>query len=289
MTTFKQLTEETLATLRGFSRVQEQSTHLTAGVDFDDLTWTVANGTVLHRGRAEVGDEIIQIDSVTGNTVTIAPYGRGCDSSTAWSHSVGDQVSFSPMFSRFRVKQEINNTITSLGGLLPAIKNSIVTSNQYGDYDLPAGAQEVVSVQWEQIPGHWVFLSNWRQVNQADVTDFPSGKSVRVPGVPMGATLKIGYTTDPAPMDDDADVFTTTTGLPQSCMEVVKLGALWRYASTLDLGNLDAGAVGAAELAGRNQPGQAMTLAQSLYRMFAVRREEEQRKILNRMDGATHG
>ena len=90
MTTFTDVVEDVLSTMRGTVRSQEQSTYITAAVDSGELTWSVANAGRLAPGRAECGDELIYLDqfSTTDSTITIAPYGRGIDGTTAAAHDL---------------------------------------------------------------------------------------------------------------------------------------------------------------------------------------------------------
>ena len=50
MSTFAEITDDALSFLYGFTALQDQATYLTAGIDDNDLTITVADGTALSRG-----------------------------------------------------------------------------------------------------------------------------------------------------------------------------------------------------------------------------------------------
>jgi len=79
MTLFVDLIDETALSLTGYTNRQDQATYLTAPMSATDLTFTVADGTVLTRGLVEIDDELIWVDSFdrTSNVATIPSYGRG--------------------------------------------------------------------------------------------------------------------------------------------------------------------------------------------------------------------
>lgn len=280
--TFAQLIDEVRTLLRGSVRIQEQSTHLTAAVDDDDLSFTVGDGTRMSLGRAEIGDELVQIDSVSGNTLTIAPYGRGVDGTTAADHAINDQVIYSPLFSRSGVKNAINATLLQLGGQLYGTRVQAVTAAVISDYELPPNCNDVLAVKWEALDRLWYSVNNWRQVRTANTGDFSGGKSVKIYGVPAGRPIEITYSVDPAPLDDDTDVFATATGLPESCRDVVVFGAAWRLLSTVDVGIMDSGAL---QNGPQQQAGVGTALSQQLFKMFMTRRDEERQKMLVKSDG----
>ena len=63
MTLFSELIDETALALTGYTSRQDQATYLTAPMSATDLTFTVADGTILTRGIVEIDEELIWVDS----------------------------------------------------------------------------------------------------------------------------------------------------------------------------------------------------------------------------------
>ena len=62
MTLFSELIDETALALTGYTSRQDQATYLTAPMSATDLTFTVADGTILTRGIVEIDEELIWVD-----------------------------------------------------------------------------------------------------------------------------------------------------------------------------------------------------------------------------------
>lgn len=285
-TSFKDLIEEVLSDMRGTVRNQEQSTHLTADVTNTATSWSVANATRLAPGRVECGDELVFIDSFdkSANTITIAPYGRAFDGSVAVAHTSGTQIVSNPRFPRMKVKNAINNTIRGLAGNLFAVDSTVLTVTPgVQEYELPFDALDVLSVNVEYSSNVWSESTYWRFNPQASTSDFPSGVSINLGEWGVGR-VEVTYATDPLPLVNLTDDFAVVTGLPESCRDVISLGAEWRLLSTLDPGDLVNNALASADLDrfNRPQPAEVTTIATQSYRMFMQRMSEERGKLLSR-------
>jgi len=156
-------------------------------------------------------------------------------------------------------------------------------------YELPAAAQGVVGVRCERTANKWVEVTAYRFDTFSSTTDYTSGKSIIIlADLPAGSLVEVRYRKDPTPMTADADVFTTVTGLPESCRDVAVLGAAWRLLSTVDSANLDKLSISAADLDSRVPPGVGSTIAKTIYQMFSLRLSEERRKLLLRYPQRAH-
>lgn len=288
MTTFTDVVEDVLSTMRGTVRSQEQSTYITTAVDDSELVWSVANAGRLAPGRAECGDELIYLDqfSIADSTVTIAPYGRGIDGTTAATHDLNAQVISNPRFPKIRVRNAINDTIRGVAGQLFTVSTTnITTTSDAISYELPADTYNVVGVAYETSDTRWVELGAWRFNSNADTTDFPSGKSLSIGQAAPGLAVEVSCLSYPTPFNADADTLLATVGLPESCRDVIVLGACWRLLSTIDIGEISNSAISAADL--DNAPGygrtggEGMTAATTIYKMFQMRLAEERKKLLD--------
>ena len=88
MSTFSELTDQTLMQLYGYTTLQDQATYLTSNMSSNSLVLTVADATAISRGIIEIDDEIIWVDSLNPlvNELTVPPYGRGFRGTTAQAH-----------------------------------------------------------------------------------------------------------------------------------------------------------------------------------------------------------
>lgn len=293
MTTFNDLVEDALAILRGYVLAQDQATHLTASVDADDLTWSVADGSRLSPGRAEVDNELVYIDSfdTTNNTITIAPYGRGMDGSTAASHDSLAQVINNPRFPRHRLKRAINDTIQQVAsvGLFSVDTETVTTSSDTWSYELPEEAQHIIDVQYEHLDDKWIQLRDWKFDTSVSTATHSTGKALVTGLLPGDKNLEITFAADPSELDSDSDDFAEVTGLPESCRDVIVFGTCWRLLSAVGPGQLDAMAISAADLDNRGQPaGEEANVSLQMYRSFNQRLQEERMRLLNRYQTPIH-
>lgn len=273
--------------LRGYTRVSEQATHLTASMTKTDTTMTVANAKQLSSGVAEIGDELVWIDSVnqSNNTVTIAPYGRGYSNSSVATHAQNERVTFSPMFPRNDVKRAINDTILGLRGFL--------TGNSYHTFDfkaaktgyeLPQNVDKIIRVEWSDFGSTraWIPVRRYRLNKQANFDEYPSGKALEIYDyVGPGRTVQVWYSVTPDVMVDGSDDFVDTTGLEDSSRDVVVLGAVARLLSTVDPSRLQRTSVEANVLDEKVPTGSGANAARYVYALFNQRRDEERGRLLD--------
>ena len=287
MSTFAQLTDATLMYLDGFSTVQDQATYLQQSCTSSDLTLTVADTTALSRGLLEIEDELIQVDTIdagSGNLV-IPPYGRGFRSTTATAHAAGTRVVSAPMFPRFLVKQSLNDAIQ---GVFPELHGTDSTEFNFSaavtTYALPVGADDVISVSWQQIgpSREWAPIRRYRVEKNADPTLFPSGVTISLYDMIVpGRTVRVTYTKEPTVLTNNNDVFSTVTGLPSSCEDVIRLGAAYRLVPYFDSAHL-AGMSAEADFSANMRPvGGAAQMGKYLLQLYQIRLAEEAKKMQN--------
>lgn len=116
MTLFSELIDETSLSLTGYTNRQDQATFLTSPMAATDLTFVVADGTVLTRGLVEIDEELIWVDSFdrTSNTATIPAYGRGFRDTTAAVHTAGTRVTITPSFPRSVIRRNLQQAIDAV-------------------------------------------------------------------------------------------------------------------------------------------------------------------------------
>lgn len=285
MATFGQIIEETLSMLRGYVRDQELSTHLTSGINSVATSIAVNDATVLSRGRAELGSELVWIDSVDRgtNVATIAPYGRGMDGSTAESHSTNARIIFQPLFPRFRVKSAINETILSLSGPLFGIGSTNLTANPaYVTYAMPADANWIISAEWQSVgpTGEWIPLERYHFNRTVNTTVWPTGHTIDIyDSVSPGRTITIKYGKDLTALDSESDDF-TDTGLMERARDCIVYGAAYRLLSSVDMGLIATRAIEANTMDSKITPGAGQNASRFMFQLFQSRLQEE-RDYLN--------
>lgn len=281
MATLNDLIDETLGMVRGYTRSTEQSTHLVSSLTSSATTMTVGDATRLGRGVCEIDSEMLWIDSVdtASNTVTIAPYGRGFNNTTAASHNTNTRVILNPIFSRKQVKDAINNTLLSLRGYLYGTSTSNFTFNAAVEaYSLPSNTNTVARVEWKDVGPSKSYLRvrGWRFNPNADTTMFASGKCIEVyDAITPGQNVQVWITTDVQQLVNDGDDFVTVTSLPESCKDLVILGAASRLMATVDAYSLDTFNAEASVIAGKTPQGSAANISKYLYSLFVQRRTDE--------------
>jgi hypothetical protein len=292
VTTFDELTEDVLSMLRGYVRSQEQVTYLSSNLNASGTTMTVGNGTRLGLGRAEVGDEIVYVDSVAGNSVVLQPWGRGADGSTAVSHAENTRVTYSPLFPRHYVKRAINDTIQSMG---VELKAQDVTTFTFlaakSTYSIPATVKSIFQVTWQTVgpSGRWETVRRWQADTSAAASAYATGKTITVwdPIVP-GRTVQVRFLKEPTNLSAGSDTLTGTTGFPASCRDVVALGTAARLVSSIDVALLDPSSVQAGFFDERRQIGSASNVARTLYALYQQRLAEEIARFRDNLNTPIH-
>ena len=281
MSTFAQLIDQTLMHLHGYTTIQDVATSLTADVSASATTIQIADTTAISRGVVEIGDELMWVDDVNTQTgaITIAPYGRGYRGTTAVAHSTGDRVVSSPLFPRKIVSDTINDAILSVYPELFAVGETTINYQpSINTYSLPAGAQDIIQISWQTTgpSQEWLPVRRMRVDKHAATAAFSTGVSFSiydhiVPGRPM----RIVYTKEPSALVNASDEFTTVTGLPRSCEDLIRLGASYRLVPFFDSPHLS-GSSAEADFSGNQRgSGSSAALARFLLQMYQVRLAEE--------------
>lgn len=281
MTTFKEMIDDTLMQLTGYSTFQDQATYLTAGIDADDLSITVADATAISRGIIEIDSELIHVDSINNTTavLTIPPYGRGYRSTGATSHASGTRVVSAPMFPRNAVKKAINDAIKSVYPEIFAVGSTTFSFQpSITSYNLPAGALDALQVTWQSTgpSKEWMPVRRYSVDKHAATSEFPNGVAVNIyDGITPGRTVKVTFSKEPEPLVNESDVFTTVTGMPASCEDLIRFGAAYRLVPFFDSARLS-GQSAESDFGGANrQPSGASQLSRFLLQMYQVRLAEE--------------
>lgn len=283
MATLNQLTEQTIAEINSYVKNQESVTIITSSTTAGDTTMLVDDASTLSRGIAEIDDELIYIKRSVKESGSIEvlgtsgnPVGRGWRGTTATSHVSGSVIRNNPIFPRSQVKRAINETIKAMN--FPCITYYTFTFNG-SDYSylMPDAMEDIVGISWD-VPdstGVWQIIKNYRvDKNYYDTTTSTIKQALILKESPMpGRTVNVQYTKFPTVITDSDEL--TTSGLPSSCEDVVRLGAMYRLLSTVDPGKVTATSVSADALDQPVQAGASTTAAKYIFQLYTVRLQEE--------------
>jgi hypothetical protein len=297
-TTLTDMINEVSMNLSGYTLTQDRSTYLktaiTAVASSSALPTTLSLGSTdnVGKGIVEIDEELLWIDTYdrVGNTATVAPYGRAYLGTTLAAHAVDAKVTISPTFPRFSIKRAINDTINAVGSSIFAASTTTITSNAaVAAFRLPTTVTldttadslkicNILAVAYQSIGAskEWIPIRTWRFDSNANTTAFTSGQTISIYDVvPSGRTIQIVYAKDPEVFTTNAQEFPTQTGLPESCKDVVILGATYRLLSNLDPARAGMVSPQADEVDNKRPYGSSQSLTKQVYALYSQRLAEE--------------
>lgn len=302
-TTLSNMIDEVLINLSGYTYQQERTTYLKTAVS--TTTSSSTSPTILSLGSTEnVGKGIVEIDEEllwvdtfdrVANTATISPYGRGYLGTTAATHAADSKVTISPVFPRNSVKKAINDTIRAAGSTIFAVKSTsftynpaITTYNIYDGYKI----QNILSIMWQEVgpSQEWRPVRRWDWDSAADATAFGADAQTVTIGdfITPGRTVKVIYATDPEAFTSNSEDFATQTGLPESCKDVVILGASYRLLTYLDPARAAQISPQADETDSKRPYGASQSATKQLFALYTQRLNEETSRQQNQYPIRVH-
>jgi hypothetical protein len=281
MATLSQLTEQTIGEVSSYVRNQESVTITTALTTASDLTVTVDDASALSKGIVEINDELLYVKKSVQASGTIQilgtagnPTGRGWRGTTATSHISGSVVRNNPLFPRTQVKRAILETIKGMN--FPVIANETFTFNGSDySYIMPDSLIDITGVSTElpDSTGVWALIKRWR-LDTNYLNGNTTGQALILNESPQpGMPVRVQYTKYPTVITDNQDL--TVSGLPSSCEDVVRLGAMYRLLSTVDPGKVTATSVSADALDQPVSAGASTNVAKYIFQLYTVRLAEE--------------
>jgi hypothetical protein len=288
-TTLTDLINEVQINLAGYTYQQDRATHLSSAVTTTTSSSTsptilsLGSTENLGKGVVEIDEELLWIDSFdrVANTATVSPYGRGYLGTTAATHTLDTKVTISPTFPRYVVKKAINDTINAAGSTIYAAKVTTFTFNAaQTTYDFDGlNIQNILTIMWQSVgpSQEWLPVRRWSWDSKADATAFGATSQTVTIGdyITPGRTVKVVYSTDPVPFTTNAQDFSTQTGLPESCKDVIVLGASYRLLTYLDPARAGQVSPQADETDAKRPYGASQTATKQLYALYTQRLNEE--------------
>jgi hypothetical protein len=297
MPTLSDLIDEVKNNLQGYTLRQDRITYLanSGGISNSAISATIGSSNNLAKGIVEIDDELILVDSYdkTSNTLNIMPgFGRGYQHSTAASHNQYAPVILSPAFPRVSIKQAINDTI---GSVYPKLWTNATTTLTYNPavttYALPSDIQDITALSWQSVgpSKEWIPINRWRHDKMANTSAFASGETVSIHDrITPGRTIQVAYKKAPAVLSNSTDEFTTVSGLPSTCRDVIVLGAAYRMLSYVDAGrvNLTSAESDAADTKIPSSAG--ASVSKYIFALYQQRLNEESTKLMNQYPSRPH-
>ena len=302
MTTLAQMIDEVLINLSGYTYQQDRSTYLRSAVT--TLTSPSTAPTILSlgdtsnvgKGVLEIDEELMWVDSFdrVSNTATVSPYGRGYLGTVAATHAADAKVTISPIFPRYVIKKAINDTIRAMGASLTSVKQTTFTFNAaVNTYEFENLAIEnILTMSWQDTgpSKEWIRIRRWDFDPLADVSTWGSNsQTVTIyDWITPGRTVKVMYSTPPSPMENDTDVFTTTTGYPEAARDIVILGTSYRLLAYLDPARAGQISPQADETDGKRPYGASASATKQLFALYSQRLNEEVKTQQNQYPPRIH-
>jgi hypothetical protein len=283
-TTFQNLIDDVQLDLAGFTYRQDRVTYITAAITATDLTIKVSSTENIGKGIVEIDDEMMWVDSYDrqSNTITIAPFGRGYNATTAATHAVNAKMTIAPTYPRQAVKRAINDTINAVYPKVFGIGSttaSFLASRT--TYPLPQNAIQILSMAWQSVgpTKEWLPIRQWRWDPIANTTAFTTGKTVSIyDNVLPGRTIQIVYAALPVNFTNLTDDMEATTLLPSSMRDVLVYGAAWRLSSYIDPARISISSPQSDEIDAKRPYGTGSNVTKQLQTLYMMRLEEESLK-----------
>jgi hypothetical protein len=287
MATLSELVEQTLGEVGAYVKNQESVTVITSATTAGDLTIAVDDATSLSKGVVEIDNELLYVKKSIQSSGTIQilgtagnPVGRGWRGTTATSHVAGSVVRNNPLFPKNQIKRAILETIKGMN--FPVINNYTFQFNGADySYVMPDALNNITGISWD-VPdstGVWQLIKHYNiDHNYYDPVTQTTKIALYLNESPMpGRDVRVQYTGYPTVITDNQEL--TVSGLPSSCEDVVRLGAMYRLLSTVDPGKVTAVSVSADALDQPVAAGASTNAAKYIFQLYTVRLAEEIAKV----------
>ncbi len=282
------MVDEVKSNLQGYTLRQDRISYVANanGLTTTSDEITIGSSASLAKGIIEIDDELIWIDSFNKATSTlnvIPGFGRGYQGTAPAPHAQYAQVTLAPTFPRTAIKKAINDTINSFFPSLWAVSSTTFTYDaSVTTYALPDDLESILYLSWQTTGSsqEWLPINRWRADGMANAATFNTNNTVSIyDSVQPGRTVQVWYTTTANTLDNNTDDFADVTGLPQSCQDVVTLGAAYKLLSFLDPGRINLSSA-EADAADSKIPSTAgVSSSRYIYALYQQRLNEEALKL----------
>jgi hypothetical protein len=149
-------------------------------------------------------------------------------------------------------------------------------------YALPDDCEDVLFISWQTTGSsqEWLPLKRWRLDSMASAATFNTNSTLNIyDNVQPGRTVQVWYTTTANTLDANTDDFADVTGLPQSCQDVVTLGASYKLLSFLDAGRINLTSAEADNADSKTPSTAGVSASRYIFALYQQRLNEEALKL----------
>lgn len=278
------LVNEITATLYSHGKIMDHPTWLTAAIDASTTTIPVASTKNVSIGLAEIEDETVWVDSMSGNTLTLAPFGRGYQGTTAATHAQNVALNSNPTVSRKSILTAINNAVDRLFPTLYRVRTHTFTMDGVAwAYDLPADAEGILKVEWQPLAN---VDKVWPEIYMYQY-DANSGASATEKAIVLGEPPQTGSTVRVTYKANFGTLSSPTTtlhsiGAEDSYRDLLTYSCVSDLLRSLESARTRLKTVENVSRAQVVETGAAADAANSYYAMYQQRLAEERRSLLLR-------
>ena len=285
------MVDEIKSNLQGYTLRQDRISYVAnaGGISTTSTNIAIGSASNLAKGIIEIDDELIWIDSFskTNSTLNVIPgFGRGYQGTSPAPHAQYAQVTLAPTFPRVAIKKAINDTINSLFPNLWAVNSYTFTYNaSVTTYPLPNDVESILYLSWQTTGSsqEWLPINRWRADGMANAATFNTTNTVSIyDSVQPGRTVQVWYTAVPNTLDSNTDDFADVTGLPQSCQDVITLGASYKLLSFLDPGRINLTSAEADNADSKIPSTAGVSSSRYIFALYQQRLNEEALKLKDR-------
>lgn len=287
MTTVSQLIDQCSQMLHSYTGTVEATTFLTGSLDSTAVVASVAHPQRLRQGIIEVDDELMWVSDQGPDSVTLFPTGRGVMGSVAAAHAINARVTNDPLIPRVRIFEELKATIRQLNDLYQVKTTEVTSSPVQTTYSVPADIDRILKVQYEVIgpSKEWLSINGYHLDPNADTV---TGKALVIHQcIQSGRRIQITYAKAlpvPAATTDDLEAI----GLAAELHDVLRYGACWRTIQMMAPARMNLRSIEAQTDAQGVTPDSITNVAKQFFQMFALRRDEERKRLLDKYPMRKH-
>jgi hypothetical protein len=297
MSTLNDMVSEIRSNLQGYTLRQDRISYVAnpTGLTTTSTAITIGSSSNLAKGIIEIDDELIWIDSFdkANSVLNVIPgFGRGYQGTTPSPHAQYAQITLAPTFPRTAIKKAINDTINGLFPNLWAVSSYTFTFNaSVTTYALPDDVESILYMSWQTTGSsqEWLPINRWRADGMANASTFNTTNTVSIyENIQPGRTVQVWYTSIPNTLDSNTDDFADVTGLPQSCQDVVTLGAAYKLLSFLDPGRINLSSAEADNADSKIPSTAGVASSRYIFALYQQRLNEEALKLKDRFPIRLH-
>ena len=278
------LISEVSAQLHGWGSTADRVTPLTTGIGASDTTFTVdftfGQSVGITPGVVEIDSEQLYVTNVDANTgiCTVANgFGRGYSGTTAASHSAGAKIISRPKFPRIWLFKQINEIVGALYPDIFAVGSYTGTvkfpSNTY-NLGATSTPRSVLDAQWQDVWG------NWNPCRSYDIDPY-DGTFRLGGGAIIGRPLRVLYEMEPQSFAAETNTL-ADIGLPESCADVLTLGAVAKQVPGLDISRAQLSSVEQSDRSRVVPPNAGVNVAKYLMAEYQERLQNEAQSLRRR-------